>query len=164
MIIGLDFDRVLFDTDSFDEYYKENVEGLEHVEANVYDENGNYNPEKHAEICGIPSENIWKALQNLERFLYNDIELLKELSDHTLIIVTRGNKKFQERKIKSSNSLKYVDNYKIVEKGPKDQVKIDLLVDDREKELERANIPGVKLSRPQESLKKVISKVEDFEA
>jgi hypothetical protein len=34
--IGLDFDRVLFDTDSFNKYLKENVEGLKHVEASPY--------------------------------------------------------------------------------------------------------------------------------
>jgi len=163
MKIGIDFDRVLFDTDSFNTYYKEST-GLKHVESDVYDENNNYDPEKHAEICEIPKKNIWSALENLERFLYDDISKLEKIDEHEIIIVTRGNEKFQKEKIKSSNVEKYVDGFEIIENGSKDQADIDVLADDTEEELKKADISGIKINRPNDGIKKIIEVVKDFES
>lgn len=163
MRIGLDFDRVLFDTDAFDEYYKDQT-GLYHVEENVYDRNGNYDPEKHAKVCGIDSEKVWNSLEDLEQFLYEDIEVLDELDNHNLVIVTRGNEKFQRAKVNASGALKFVDDVVIVEKGSKDVADVDLLVDDLEEELENSEAEGVHLKRPEEGLKKIIEKVKELEA
>ncbi len=163
MRIGLDFDRVLFDTDSFDDFYKD-VEGLYHVESPAPVKHGVYDPEMHAEICGIPKERIWKVFEHdLSQFLYDDIELLDEL-DHELIIVTRGHEKFQKLKIEASGITEKVKEIIVVQKRSKDSADIDLLVDDSEEEVERVDIPSIKIKRPEEGLEKVLEKVNELEA
>ena len=164
MRIGLDFDRVLFDTDSFDEFYKEHVEGLYHIENPAPVKHGVYDPEMHAELCGIPKERIWNVFENdLSRFLYPDVELLDKLG-HELIIVTRGHEKFQRLKIESTGITDKVEDVFVVQEESKDSVDIDLLVDDSSEEIERVNIPTVKIERPEEDLEKLIEKVKEIEA
>lgn len=164
MRIGLDFDRVLFDTDSFDEYYKDHVEGLHHVENPAPVKHGVYDPDMHAELCGIPKERIWKVFEhNLSQFLYKDIDLLDELG-HDLVIVTRGHDRFQKSKIEASNMDGKVDEVFVVQEEAKDSVDIDMLVDDSEEELEKIEIPGIIIERPEEGLEKVLEKVKEFEA
>lgn len=162
MKIGIDFDRVLFDTDNFDDYYKKET-GLYNVETDVYDENGNYSPIKHADECGIPLESVWNAIDNLERFLYNDIDKLEEVSCHELIIVTRGFEEFQRKKIIASGILDFVDSFEVITSGSKDQADIDILVDDRKEEIERVSIPGIRLDRSENGLEKVVKKVKSLE-
>ena len=164
MKIGLDFDRVLFDTDSFDDYYKNHVKGLHHVENPAPVEYGVYDPEMHAELCGIPKERIWKVFeQDLSQFLYKDIDLLDKI-DHELIIVTRGHEKFQRSKVKASGITEKVEKIFVVQEESKDSIDIDLLVDDSKEEIERVSIPSVHIQRPEEGLEKVLEKVKDFEA
>lgn len=164
MRIGLDFDRVLFDTDSFDDFYKENVEGLRHIENPAPIENGVYDPEMHAELCGIPKERLWKVFeQDLSQFVYKDIDLLGEL-DHELVVVTRGHEKFQKLKAEASGITERVEEVIVVQEKSKDSVDIDLLVDDNEEEIKRVNIPSIKVERPEEGLEKVLEKVREFEA
>lgn len=163
MRIGLDFDRVLFDTDRFDDFYKENVEGLHHVEDPDPVEYGVYNPEIHAELCGIPAERIWNIFEtDLSHFLYKDINLLEQL-DHELVIVTRGHEKFQRLKVKASGMAEKVKEVHVVQEEAKDSVDIDLLVDDREEEIESVKIPTIHVQRPEEGLEKVLKQVEEFE-
>jgi hypothetical protein len=162
--IGLDFDRVLFDTDSFDEYYKDHVKGLHHVEDPAPVKYGVYDPDMHAELCGIPKERIWKVFEHdLSQFLYDDIDLLDRL-DHELIIVTRGHDKFQRSKVKASNIADKVQKVFVVQEEAKDSIDIDLLVDDSSEELERIDVPGIMIERPEEGLEKVLEKVKEFEA
>jgi hypothetical protein len=162
--IGLDFDRVLFDTDSFDEFYKEHVEGLYHVESPAPVKHGVYDPEMHAELCEIPKERIWKVFEHdLSQFLYDDVELLDEL-DHELVIVTRGHEKFQRLKVEASGTTEKVEEVVVVQEQSKDSADIDILVDDSEEEIKRAEIPSIKVERPREGLEKVLEKVNDLEA
>jgi hypothetical protein len=162
--IGLDFDRVLFDTDSFDDYYKAHVEGLYHVEEPAPVKHGVYDPEMHAELCEIPKERIWKVFEHdLSQFLYDDIDLLDEL-DHELVIVTRGHEKFQRLKAEASKITEKVEEVIVVQEQSKDSVNIDLLVDDSEEEIERVEIPSIKVERPEEGLEKVLEKVKELEA
>lgn len=163
MRIGLDFDRVLFDTDSFNKYLKENVEGLKHVEASPYNENEVYSPEIHAELCGIPVERIYEAISDTSQFLYPDVKVLSDLDDE-VIIVSRGEKEFQKAKIENSGILEYVDEFYVIEKGSKDQVDIDILVDDTLSETERANIPTVLFKREEDDLNDAIDKVKEVAA
>lgn len=157
MIIGVDFDRVLFDTDRFNEEMKE-ATGLHHVEADVYDENGNYSPEKHAEACDVDVDEVYSFVEeNIRKFIYPDVKALEEL-DHEIWIVTRGNESFQRAKIDNSGLEKIAEKVKVVEEGGKD-VGIDFLIDDREKELEMADLPGYVLDRGQETLKDAIEEV-----
>lgn len=140
MRVGIDFDRVLFDTDRFNSY-REEATGLYHVEADVYDEHGNYSAEKHAEACGVDVEDVYEKMNELEQFLYDDIEVLEQLEEHELVIVTRGQKRFQKHKLEESGALKFIENYEIIESGPKN-ADIDLLIDDREKEIDEVDVPG----------------------
>ncbi len=165
MKIGIDFDRVLFDTDSFNKYLRENVEGLHHVETPPRDENGCYDPEKHAKLCGLDKDAVYQVLdERLEEFLYEDIEKLEQLSDDVeKIIVTRGKEKFQRQKVENSGALKYMDGLKTLETGSKQVEGIDFLVDDRKKEIERVNIPGFVFNREKHGIEDVIEKLKsDF--
>lgn len=146
MRIGIDFDRVLFDTDSFDEYYKEET-GLYHVDQDVFTSNGNYSPEKHAEACGIDIEKVYNAIDGLEKFLYDDVDALNKLEDHEIVLVTRGKGSFQRKKVEASGVEKFVNEIKIIESGPKSKANIDLLVDDLEKEIEKTEVPSFLFDR-----------------
>lgn len=165
MKIGFDFDRVLFDTDSFNKFYKDKVEGLKHVDASPYDEKGNYDPEIHAELCGIDREKPYEIFNhNLSRFLYNDIDEVKRLKkNHKVIIVTRGNEKFQRNKLESSGVLKHFEDYFIVQEKSKDAANIDYLIDDTEAEINNADIPGFLFNRDKHNISDAIEEVENFE-
>lgn len=163
MKIGVDFDRTIFDTDSFNKLYNSSIEGLEHIEDPSPMRNGVYDPELHAEICNIDPSKIWDFMdQDLGRFVYDDIDILKEL-DHELVIVTRGHEKLQRNKIKSSGVMDFFSDFVVVQEEPKDKIDIDILIDDREEELERVDVPGILINRPKNDLKAVVEKVEDIE-
>lgn len=159
MKIGIDFDRVLFDTERFNNYLKKEVEGLEHVEASPYNENENYSPEIHAELCGIEVEKIYEKIEDLERFLLIDTEELKN-TEHKIVVVTRGEIKFQKAKIKASGVPEKVDNIFIVEKGSKDVGGIDFLIDDQKREIEEAGLPGFEFEHKKNSLKEALEEAE----
>lgn len=163
MRIGVDFDRVLFDTDSFDQELKKKVDGLEHVEDPPYDENGNYDPEMHAEILGISTDEIYETVQGIaSEFLFDDVDRLDGL-DCKVMIVSRGNQQFQSMKIEHSGALEFVDGYEIVEAGSKEKANIDLLVDDREAELERVKIPTMLFDRDRHGVKDIVEWVKSRE-
>lgn len=165
MRIGIDFDRVLFDTDHFDDFYKEHVEGLYHVEDPAPVKHGCYDPELHAELCEIPKDRIWQVFDHdLSQFIYPDIDLLDDLGDHKLIIVTRGHEKFQRSKVEASKVSEKFDEIHVVQENAKDCIDIDLLVDDSDEELNKIDVPGIKISRPDEGLEKIIEEVRNFEA
>jgi len=155
MKIGIDFDRVLFDTDRFNKYMKEET-GLHHVEEDVYDEKGNYSPEKHAEASGIDVNEVFSAVKDLEGFVYDDVELLEELDSHTLVIVTRGEEKYQKAKIEASGVRDIFEEVYVVQEGSKDVDSVEFLVDDREEEIHRAGIPGIVLDREEHGMKHVV--------
>ena len=163
MKIGVDFDRVLFKTDEFNEYLKEET-GLHHVEEDVYDENGCYSPEKHARACGIAPETVYNAIQDLNRFLYSDVDSLKKLKpEHELFIVTRGEEKLQKQKVKNSGADRLFDQLYIVPGAPKNVGGLDFLVDDREEEIEDASVPGMVFNREKHDIEDVIEKIGDIE-
>ena len=165
MRIGIDLDRVLFDTDSFDDFYKEKVEGLYHVDEPAPVKHGCYDPEMHASLCGIPKDRIWKVFENdLSQFLYSDVDLLNELNQHKLVLVTRGHEKFQRKKAEASGVSKIFDEIHVVQEESKDSIDIDILADDSNEELENISIPGIKINRPEEGIEKIIKKVENIEA
>lgn len=163
MRIGIDFDRVLFDTDSFNKYLKENVEGLKHVEASPYNENEVYSPEIHAELCGIPVERIYEAISDTSQFLYPDTKLLSEVEED-VVVVSRGEKKFQKAKIENSGVLEYVDDFYVIENGSKDKIDIDILIDDTLSETERVKVPSILFKREEKDLNDAISKVKEIAA
>jgi|APHM01.1.fsa_nt_gi hypothetical protein len=159
MNIGIDFDRVLFDTDRFNKYLKDET-GLYHVEEDLYDEKGCYSPEKHAKACGIETEEIFDAMHDLNRFLYNDVDKLRDLKPrHNLFLVTRGQEKFQKQKVKASGAQRLFDQLTVVQGASKDIADIDYLVDDREDEIEAADIPGMVFKRGENTISDVINEI-----
>lgn len=164
MILGIDFDRVLFDTDSFNDAMEEDIGGFHHTQEEPFDQNGNYSPELHAEILGIPTEKIYRgAADKAEEFLYPDVEKLDELSSE-VVIISRGESRFQKSKIENSGVIEYVDGFAVIESGNKDLEEIDLLVDDREKELENVSVPTFQFDREKHDIEDVIEWVKEREA
>lgn len=158
MIIGLDFDRVLFKTDEFKEFLDSEIPGF----LDEYPQEGNYDPEMHAENLEVDVKEIFKALEHSEDFLYEDVERLEELrDDFQLMIVSRGDPYFQEKKIVDSGVLEHVDGYFIVRDEDKDEANIDFLIDDREEEIQRVSVPGYVLDRGKNSLEEVIKSVRE---
>lgn len=163
MKIGIDFDRVLFDTDGF----KEELETIFSGFSEKYEVacNPNYDFKKHAELLGVSEQDILAELENTRNFLYKDVKLLAKLwDDHEIIIVSRGNPVFQEKKIESSGALEFVHGYVIVQEEDKDIVELDLLVDDRKKELERANVEGMLFRREDNTIEDIVEKVRSIES
>jgi FMN phosphatase YigB (HAD superfamily) len=161
--IGLDFDRVLFKTDEFNEYLKEEA-GLHHVDADVYDSEGCYSPEKHAEACGIDVEEVYDAISGISRFLYPDVDELRKLKpEHEIVIVTRGEERFQKEKVKASGANRLFDQLFIVQNAPKNVDSVEFLVDDREEEVERSGLPGMVFDREKHSMEDVIEEVRALE-
>lgn len=159
MIVGLDFDRVLFKTDEFKEFLDDEVSGfLEH-----YPDKGHYDPELHAERIGVDAERINETLKHSDDFTYNDVDSLEDLrEDFKLVIVSRGDPYFQERKIVNSGVLEHVDGFFIVEDKPKDSIDIDFLVEDREKELEDVSVPGFIVDRDKHDTRDIVEAVQEW--
>jgi FMN phosphatase YigB (HAD superfamily) len=120
MKIGLDFDRVLFDTDSFKEELNDKFPKF----GDTYDQakkDGFYNLEKHAELLDIEQEELLEEMRKCQEYLYSDTEKLDELGeDHEVIIVTRGDPVIQKEKLECSGALEYVDDYEIITEGTKE--------------------------------------------
>jgi len=157
--IGLDFDRVLFDTDSFKQHLFKEIEGFDSTYREAKEKV--YSPERHAEILGIRPKKIYKVLEDAEKFLYSDIEKLDKLP-YTFIIVSRGDKKFQNIKIEKSGAIEHVNGLYIVQDESKDFVDIDFLVDDSKEELEDVDIPGFHFDREKHDITDIIQKAREL--
>lgn len=153
MRIGIDFDRVLFKTDRFKEevLFKE-IENFEETYEKV---DGVYSPEKHAEVLGIPVEEIMRTLEKASEYLYSDIKLLEQ-SEHDFVIVTRGDPVFQEEKLEHSGVLKFVEDHVVVQEKNKDVKNIDILVDDLKSEIQKANVKGYHFERPEDTIQDLL--------
>lgn len=159
MRIGIDFDRVLFDTDSFkkdlDEKFPEFSETYDKAKKD-----GFYNLEEHAKLMDIHEEELLEEMRNCREYLYSDVEKLEKLrEENEVVIVTRGDPVIQKEKLECSGVLQHVDGYEIVEEGTKDVAGIDLLVDDWEKEIERIDIPGIIIDRDKNGVEKIVNRL-----
>jgi len=155
--IGFDFDRVLFRTDEFKEHLEEEIPGF----LETYPSEGVYDPQEHAEKLGIDPERIEQALEDAERFLYEDVQDLEKLESFDLVIVSRGDESFQRKKIESSGARKYFDEIFIVQERDKDVGDIDLLADDTAEELQRVEVHGVKVDRSREDMSGIIERIKE---
>lgn len=161
MKIGLDFDRVLFDTDSFKEFLFDEIDNFDETYQEAKEEF--YDPEKHAEILGIPQDRIYNVLSQADKFLYSDIKKLENFeADVEFIIISRGDNKFQNIKIEKSGALEHVDGVFIVQDGDKDVLDIDLLVDDSKKELDRVDVETFHFNRNEQSIEDILDRVKDL--
>ena len=166
MRVGVDFDRVLFDTEEFKEYLEDEIPGF--LDKYGLATGEGYDPETHAEIMGIPPERIHETLDYREdRFLYDDIEDLEVMANHhDVVIISRGDPEFQSTKIENTSlefeyfiiTGKSQDHPKQI--GPRTQHPeedpIEFLVDDREYEHKHFQGPGFHMKRPEDNLLDVI--------
>ncbi|MFT4892445.1 MAG: phosphoglucosamine mutase [Candidatus Nanohaloarchaea archaeon] len=165
MKIGIDFDRVLFDTDRF----KEDLNTEFPRFGDTYDQakqDGFYNLEKHAEIMEVDQKELLDEMRNCSEYLYSDVGKLEELrKEHEVIVVTRGDPVIQKEKLQYSGVLEYVDGYEIITEGTKEVADIDFLVDDWKEELERVNIPGIQVDPDDKNIEKILEHLTppDFE-
>ncbi len=157
--IGVDFDRVLFDTDAFKQELESRFSRFSETYSRARNEQG-YDFRKHAEILGVEPETLLSEMENAEKFLFSDVKLLDKL-DHEKIIVTRGDPQFQRRKLESSGVLKYFSDFFIVQEEPKDIHEMDVLVDDSEEELHRVDIPGILFERDSMDIKQLIHRIRE---
>ena len=158
MKIGVDFDRVLFDTNSFKRHLEEKLPGFSET-YEIARENNLYNPDKHADILGVEVEQIFEEIESAKNFLYSDVKALEDI-EHEIIIVSRGDQEFQGLKIQESGVLEYVDGFEVVEDGKKQVRGIDALVDDREEELSQVEVPGYLFNRKENNLDDVKNWIE----
>jgi hypothetical protein len=154
---------VIFDTDRFNDHLKEEVEGLEHVESSPYNEHGVYSPKMHTEMCGIDVQRIYNAMEDLKEFVYEDASDI-DSTDHELVLVTRGQKDYQKKKIEGAGIEEKFDKIVIIEKGSKDVADIDFLIDDQKGEIEKAELPGFEFDREHHSLSDALKEAERHEA
>lgn len=165
MRIGIDFDRVLFQTDRFKEDLTKEFPRF----GETYDQakkDDFYNMKKHAEIMDVEIEELLKEIRKCSEYVYSDVDVLDRLGEeHEIIIVTRGDPVIQREKLENSGVLEHVDGYQIVTDRAKDVADIEFLIDDWEKELEKAGLPGIILDREKDELRKILDYVEtpDFE-
>ena len=155
-LVGFDFDRVLFKTDNFKQYLDHELPGfLESYPEGLYDVN------KHAEKMNIDVEEVYRALDRAEDFVYDDIGLVQELEGFDAIIVSRGDYRFQRRKIEQSEVLEHFEGMEIVSDEDKDSVGIDFLVDDRAEEVQRVDVPGMVFDREKHSMQDAINRIRE---
>lgn len=167
MRIGVDFDRVLFDTEEFKQYLENEIP--EFLDTYGLATGEGYDPEKHAEIMGIPKETIYNTLDyEGGRFSYEDVgELERWADEHEIVIISRGDPEFQSTKIENAELAfpyhivtgKAKDNPKQLGGGTlhPEEEPIDFLVDDRDYEHENFEGPGYHFQRSKDQLSDVVN-------
>lgn len=167
MIVGFDFDRVLFQTEKFKQHLFRSLEGFDETYKDALDDNDIYQPKKHAEIMGVSMEEFWHAVEYADQCLHDDVHKIKELPNgFNPIIVSRGAQKFQTAKIKNSGILDYLNEFIIVQNRAKDEATgIEFLVDDATIELERTSLPNdrkMHFKRSENELQDVIDRLNEL--
>ena len=163
--IGIDFDRTLFDTDGF----KNELETRFPEFSTLYDdavESGIYKPRKHAEIMDVKPAELFKEMKNCKKFVYRNLEELERINNagHQLHLVTRGDAEIQRLKIKGAGVQRYFDSIEVISKSidelAKDSViELDLLVDDRDEELDAVKIKTLKASTENQDISVLVDKI-----
>ena len=165
MRIGIDFDRVLFDTEGFKQSLFTDIDGFNETYADAENGKGVYDPDKHAEILEIDVSRIHEALSKASKFLYGDIGKLDLIESHEVVIVSRGDPNFQAEKIQRSGALGYADDYCVVHDRSKDAADIDFLADDSRSELEQVELREDQkflFSREQHGVEDILKRVQNL--
>jgi|GEM_PF-490806 hypothetical protein len=169
MRVGVDFDRVLFNTEEFKDYLEEEIPGF--LDSYGLDTGQGYDPEQHAKIMDISPDEIYGTLNcGSSRFLYEDIGVLDDLEKehgHEVVIISRGDEEFQSTKIENAElnqdhcivTGKSDENPKQLGENTQhpDRDPIEYLIDDREYEHENFRGEGFHLKRPDDSLEDVFT-------
>ena len=156
MKIYLDFDRTLFDTNTFLKEIYHIIEKY-NISFFIFNKYKNKILDKGFNCYKIVEniskdypidQNIYKEfdllIENDSIFIYSDvIEFLYFLkkNNYNIILLTKGNKEFQKKKIDYSGIKKYFDEI-IITLNKKGNLKIDydgVFIDDNVKELESIN-------------------------
>jgi len=159
--IGFDFDRVLFNTEAFKRHLNKKFSGFSDSYSSARNDEG-YDFRKHAKILDVEPQTVLSELKSAEKYSYEDVKLLEEL-DHKKVIITRGDQEFQRKKLEFSGILDHFSGFHIVQERSKDIEGIDMLVDDSQKELDRADIPGFLFERDKHSIEDIIEEVAGYE-
>lgn len=160
MIVGIDFDRVLFDTKSFKFHLEKRFP--RYIETYPADKQL-YQPSIHAKRMGISVNQLMQEVKASNQFLRSDVSVLDQLVSHNLVIVSRGDKRFQLTKIEYSGITDVIDSIYIVQTESKSVAPIDILIDDRRDELGRAGLPGLLFDSDIHDMQSIVSFVDSFE-
>ena len=162
--VGIDFDRVLFDTDGFADALKEEFSFKEKTDAHY--PGGLYDIRAHAESSGVDPEKVIEFAESTIRdFTFDGLHHFEELD---AFVVTRGLRWWQELKVRNSGVLDYVDGFVVVDHpdiGERDKQvgDIDLLVDDTEDELEAVGCETFHYDHTQHTPRDIVEKASDLE-
>ena len=167
MRIGIDFDRTLFDTDSFKQHLESRFPKFSDTYSESIDD-GIYKPRIHAEKMGVELEDIYSEMRNCRKFLFESIDKLEDLKDDSteIILVSRGDGEFQRLKIKGAKVDRFFDRIEIVsrsiDKLPKDKVvELDLLVDDRQEELDAVRCETIRSDPKNQNISELVEKIRE---
>lgn len=162
MKIGLDFDKTVFDTESFVQQMPTDPDVFKKAFEKAY-LSGEYTLEKHVDFLeeqGVSTDKdrLRQLYEKSPTYLrYRDY--LQELSaNHDLYLVTRADTKgWQQRKIAASDAEQYFkDIFIVYDDSLKDVPELDVLVDDSREELEDVS-EETALLRPEEGLRSTLS-------
>lgn len=149
MIYIIDFDDVLFDKSGKFTRVCQKI-GLD-FKSKLYKKSKNknniYNYKKHLKLINKTEQDLEKILKN-NNFLFKNIikKLIKLKNNNKLILLTKGNKKFQELKIKHAGIAKYFDKIYITDNKlkifktkimPERKQKKIIFIDDKKQEREK---------------------------
>jgi FMN phosphatase YigB (HAD superfamily) len=138
MTIILDFDDVLFDNTvglkkALAKIFRKHKADFWEVYSKIRTARGGYSLKKHLALLGkknkaIDVEGIEKETDklflNIKQFLFPDVlNFLKKFKDHNLILISWGEKKFQDRKIYGLGQ-NFISLFDEVITGPVEKAKI----------------------------------------
>lgn len=158
MRVGIDFDRVLFDTNSFKDFLNEQIPGF----LETYPETEIYDPERHASILDVDEERIYDTMHSLHQFVIDDADKLSDV-EADIIIVSRGRQSFQLQKIINSEIITVIDEYVVIQDGSKERRGIEALIDDRQDEIARVDIPTFLFDYSVHSVEDIIAFINSLE-
>lgn len=165
-IIFVDFDRTLFDTEELIKKMAEifwDYGGIDFRKTMPQDDRGNYSLSKHIAIVSTRARRrrvtrqLNKLLSRASDFLFEDsYDFLKRCSDFFLILITRGEREYQSKKVFIAlKNLRHLFREIVVVEGEKAKYIRDLIeqvnpdevffIDDKINELEpvKKNTPVV---------------------
>lgn len=163
MRVGIDLDEVLFDTDRFKSRLKREFPDFEESYESSKS-GGLYRFEEHAERMGVDPARVLELAGSSSDLVLDRVEKLESL-DHELILVSKGREEFQRAKIQGTRLKQVFDEVHVFEEFelPKDEADIDFLIDDRESELEKVEVPGRRFDLESGSVEDLIRLIEEAE-
>lgn len=115
MKVYIDLDRTLFDTDRFlNDLYKMLNDKIDLDLFNKYQEDnkkGGFNPYKILKLMNVRKDiiaSLDEFMNNIKKYVYSDVSFFFNMlhsKGYTIILLTKGDKRFQKMKLKKSELL-----------------------------------------------------------